>query len=68
VKVLIVKRKLFGLIPYSHEVERPRISKIRASVKTKMPNPLWKCEGGGWIGCGETPAKAWNDWANWALI
>jgi hypothetical protein len=67
-KTLVIKRKLLGLISYSHEVEMPRIRKVRASAKTKMPNPFWKCEGGGYVGYGETPAIAWNDWANWALI
>lgn len=67
-KTITVHRKFLWLFPYTHTVERPHITKIRASVKTKMPNPLWKCEGGGYVGCGETPAIAWNDWANWALI
>lgn len=67
-KTFIVKRRFLGLFSFSHEVDRPHIRKVRASVKTGISNTLWLCEGAGYMGCGESPTQAWNDWANRALI
>lgn len=71
-KVLQVRKKFLGLIPYTIKVERPHIKRCSPSGKISPRygnvRRCYSCEGAGQIGFGVTPLEAWNDWANWALV
>lgn len=60
----IYTRKMFGFFPVAHKIPKPHLYFTSAGL-----GPCWvRQSGNSYPGFGKTPAQAWNDWANWALI